>query len=136
MDHRIKEIIAKVDKHISEPLAIPDLAVSINVSVSHFQRLFKKEIGISAVKYIRDRRLEKARELLIATHLRIKEVRLRVGATNEAHFMRDFKLKYGETPNSYRKNYLNDGNGQQIAETDSKKCLSFERQMFTIDHHY
>ena len=136
MDYRIKEIIAKVDNHISEPLTIPELAASVSVSVSHFQRLFKKELRICAVKYIRNRRLEKARELLETSHLRIKEIRVRVGATNEAHFMHGFKRKFGETPGNYRKNYLNDGNGQQIAQMDSKKFLFSEQRPFTIDHHY
>lgn len=136
MDYRIKEIIAKVERDLSQPLSIPELAASINVSTSHFQRLFKKEVRLGAVKYIKDRRLETARQLLEATHLRIKEIRLKVGATNEAHFMHDFKQRFGATPGNYRKNYLNDGNGQQIAETDSKKLLFYETHSFTIDHHY
>lgn len=111
MDYRIKEIIAKVDKNISRPLTIPDLATSVNVSVSHFQRLFKKEMQICAVKYINNRRLEMSRELLETTYLRIKEIRVKVGASNEAHFLHDFKRKFGETPCNYRKMYLNDGNG-------------------------
>jgi len=136
MDYRIKEIIAKVDRDLSQPLSIPELAASINVSVSHFQRLFKKEVRLCAVKYIKDRRLETARQLLISTHLRIKEIRMQVGATNEAHFMSDFKRRFGETPGNYRKNILNDGNGQQIAEFDSKKFLFSETQPFTVDYHY
>ncbi len=136
MDYRIKEIIAKADQHLSEPLSIPELAASINLSVSHFQRLFKKELGTSPVKYINDRRLQKARQFLETTHLRVKEIRRQVGATSEAHFQRDFKRKFGETPGNYRKNYPNDGNGQQTAQMDSKKFLFSDGQPFTISHHY
>ena len=105
MDHRIKEIIAKVDRHISEPLSIPELAASINMSVSYFQHLFKKEAQICAVKYIKNLKLEKARRLLETTHLSIKEIRFEVGVPNEAHFLSDFKRRFGKTPKNYRRNF-------------------------------
>lgn len=105
MDYRIREILAKIENDISRPLAIPDLAASINVSVSHFQHLFKKEVQICAVKYINNLRLEKACRLLETTHLSVKEIRLQVGAPNEAHFLQDFKQKFGATPKNYRRNF-------------------------------
>jgi len=126
MDYRIKEILAKVERDISQPLTIKDLAASVNVSVSRFQHLFKQETKTGIIKYINNRRLEEARRLLETTHLRVKEIRLRVGLRNESHFMRRFKEKFGETPCNYRKTYQKSGNGQQIAETDSKKLLLFK----------
>lgn len=111
MDYRIKEILEKIDADISRPLTTPILAAFINVSVSHFQHLFKKEVRVCAVKYINNLRLEKARRLLENTHLRIKEIRFKVGAPNEAHFLQDFKRKFGVTPKNYRKNFHNSRNG-------------------------
>ena len=107
MDHRIKEILAEIEKHISRPFVIRDLAKSVNMSVSHFQHLFKREVQTSAIKYINNLRLEKAGELLVSSHLQVKEIRLQVGVTNEAHFQRNFKRKFGETPNKYRQIYKN-----------------------------
>jgi transcriptional regulator GlxA family with amidase domain len=112
MDYRIKEILVKIERDFSTPLKIPDLAASINVSVSHFEHLFKKEMQISAVKYINNLRLERARQLLETTHLRVQEIRVRVGAMNEAHFLHDFKQKFGATPKNYRKNFQNSRNRQ------------------------
>lgn len=123
MDHRIKEIIAKGDRDLSQPLTIPSLAVSVNLSVSHFQRLFKRDLRICPIQYIKDRRLERSRELLETTHLRIKEIRVQVGMTNEAHFLHNFRRKFGETPGNYRKKYSNDRNALQIMENDSKNLL-------------
>lgn len=123
MDYRIKEILAEIEKDITKPLHISDLAASINVSVSYFQHLFKREVRICAVKYINNLRMEKARRLLETTHLCVKEIRVGVGASNEAHFLQDFKRKFGATPKNYRRNFHDNGNGQQIAESDSKKLL-------------
>lgn len=106
MDCRIKEILAEVEKNLSKPFLLPVMAASVNLSVSRFQHLFKKEVQISFVKYINNRRLEKARYLLETTHLKINEIRLKVGVKNEAHFLNDFKRKFGASPVNYRKNYL------------------------------
>jgi two-component system response regulator YesN len=111
MDHRIQEILEKIETDISQKLVIGDLAASVNLSASHLQHLFKEEAQISIIKYINDLRLHKARELLETTHLRIKEIRIKVGATNEAHFLEDFKRKFGSTPSNYRKVFQNSRNG-------------------------
>jgi transcriptional regulator GlxA family with amidase domain len=58
---------------------------------------------LSFTQYVKELRLEKARIFLETTHLRVKEIRARVGATNETHFLRCFKQKFGRTPNQYRK---------------------------------
>ena len=110
MDYRIKEILARIEDDLAKPLTISCLAESINVSVSYFQHLFKREVQICAVKYINNLRLEKARGLLETTHLRVKEIRLSVGITNEAHFLQDFKRKFGATPKNYRRNSRHNSN--------------------------
>lgn len=120
MDYRIEEILTKVERDISQSLRIEDLANSVNVSISHFQRLFKKELNTSPVKYIKNLRLQRAREFLETTHFRIEEIRQKIGATSEAHFTHDFKLKFGETPNNYRKKFRNDAYGEEKAQTGSK----------------
>jgi two-component system response regulator YesN len=114
MDYRIKEILAKVERDISQPILISDLAVSIHLSVSHLQHLFKRELRTGIIKHVNNLRLEKARRLLEITHLRVKEIRLLVGVKDEAHFLQESKRKFGVTPSRYRANF------QVIAETDGR----------------
>lgn len=112
MDHRIEKTLRKIQNDISQKLTIRDMAASVNLSVSRLQHLFKKETGISLVKYINNLKLERARELLETTDLCIKEIRLKIGVTNESHFLHDFKQKFTLTPVSYRRFYRNSRNGQ------------------------
>lgn len=111
MDYRIEELITNIESNLEQVPNIKRMAHCINVSVSHLQHLFKQETGANITKYIKELRLQKARELLETSHLRIKEIRLKVGASDETHFLRDFKQKFGETPNEYRKNFRNSSNG-------------------------
>jgi transcriptional regulator GlxA family with amidase domain len=119
VDHRIQQILRQIENDISQQLVIGDLAASVGLSVSRLQHLFKKEVGISIVKYVNNLRLQKARKLLETSYLHVKEIRIKVGATHEAHFLEDFKQKFGETPNNYRKIYQNSRNGKLIAEMGS-----------------
>jgi transcriptional regulator GlxA family with amidase domain len=112
MDYRIEEILVKIENGISQTMTVRDLADSVNLSISHFQHLFKQEVSISLTQYVKELRLQKAREFLETTHLRVKEIRLRVGVTDTNHFWRDFKRKFGKTPNQLRRNYRNSRNSQ------------------------
>ncbi|MEJ7860863.1 MAG: AraC family transcriptional regulator [Pyrinomonadaceae bacterium] len=111
MDHRIQEILKKIENDISQQFVIGDLAASVHMSVSRLQHLFKKEVQSSIVKYVNNLRLQKAREFLETSHLYVKEIRIKIGVIDEAHFIRDFKRKFGETPNKYRQIFQSSRNG-------------------------
>lgn len=105
MDYRIEELLTKIHSDFTPTSNIKQLAEFVGVSVSYLQHLFKKEVGQSLAKYIKDLRLQKARELLETSHLSVKEIRLKIGWKGKAHFFRDFKQKFGSSPIEYRKNY-------------------------------
>jgi len=111
MDYRVERLLAKIHSDFSQASNIKQMAESLGVSVSYLQHLFKKEVGQSLAKYIKDLCLQRARELLETTNLSIKEIRVKAGITSKAHFFRDFKQKFGSTPTEYRKNYGNNKNG-------------------------
>ena len=105
MNHRIKEIVAQIEDNLSQLLTIRMLAEFLGMSTSHLHHIFKQDVSISPMKYIKNLRLQKARELLETTKLSIKEIRAKVGIKNESHFMSDFKQKFGATPTEYRRNF-------------------------------
>jgi two-component system, response regulator YesN len=105
MDFRIAEILTEIENNFSRPLTNKSLAKSINLCNSRLEHLFKQEVGISLNKYIKNLRLEKTRELLETTFLSGKEICVKVGLSNQGHFIEDFKKKYGKTPSDYRKEF-------------------------------
>lgn len=84
---------------------VDDLARAIDISPAHLQKLFKTETGISPIRFIKHLRLEKSRELLETTFLRVQQIGFEVGITDQSYFDREFKKKYGLTPNQYREQY-------------------------------
>ncbi len=117
MNHRIKDLLSEIENNLSQTLTVQKLAKSLGVSVSHFEHLFKQEVGSSPAKHIKNLRLQKAREFLETTNLSVKEIRAKVGIRNKVHFFRDFKQKFGTTPTEYRKNF----HEQQKRRVNSKK---------------
>jgi AraC family transcriptional regulator of arabinose operon len=102
VDYRIQQILKQIENDISQQFVISDLAASVGLSVSRLQHLFKQEVQTSIVKYVNNLR---------TSHLHVKDIRMRVGATHESHFLEDFKRKFGETPNNYRNIFRNSRNG-------------------------
>lgn len=79
------------------------LSTLVNLSPSRFRHLFKQETGTTPGQYIKELRLRKAEKMLRTTFLSVKQVLKQVGLGSNAHFVHDFRKKYGMTPTAYRR---------------------------------
>lgn len=86
----------------SEKRSLDEFADSVNLSVWRLCHIFKSEIGMSPIQYLRSLRMERARYLLQTTFLSVTEITRIIGAQDDSHFVRAFKRAYGETPTLYR----------------------------------
>ena len=105
MDGRIfhlKELLLKKPQH---HWTVEEMAQIVELSLPHFQKLFKAETGVTPIAYLRNLRLEKAREFLETKFYRLKQIGFEIGIPDASHFTRDFKKRYGVTPTEYRKQY-------------------------------
>lgn len=105
MDARIIFLKRKLLNNLQHQWTIEEMAEAVELSPSHLQKIFKTETGMSPIAYLRKKRLEKAKELLETTFLRIKQIGVEIGMMNASHLTLDFKEKYRVTPTKYRKNY-------------------------------
>ena len=92
-------------KHYNENLSINGLAELYNMSPNYFSSVFKRELDQSAVNYITEVRMEKAREYLKDTDLSVIEIAENVGYEDSQYFFRVFKKTTGVTPLQYRQQY-------------------------------
>ena len=82
---------------------IAGIAEQMNMSVSHFQRLYKQRFGIPCTKDILTSRMEYAKQLLATTDLSAVEVAERCGYSDYSHFSRVFTKYACVSPAKYRK---------------------------------
>jgi len=97
-----RRLAAHVDAHLAGKIVIKDLAASLDISVGHFCRAFKRTFGMPARIWIRHRRIELAQGLMLTTGASLSEIALRCGMSDQSHFTRSFRRIVGETPSSWR----------------------------------
>ncbi len=91
-----------IEAHLFSQLSLDDLASLTNNSISSFQRQFKKIYNTTPAKYIKNKRLERAAELLKISDLSITEISDECVYSDIAHFSNSFKEKFNSTPSEYR----------------------------------
>ncbi|QGQ94597.1 helix-turn-helix domain-containing protein [Paenibacillus psychroresistens] len=103
----IRNAITYMQYHFREPLSLAKVAAHSNTSTNYFSELFHKETGSSFQIYLQELRLRFASSLLQASELSVIDICLASGFNSISHFDRTFKLKFGSTPSTYRRQQRN-----------------------------
>lgn len=96
---RIQEII---EFRLNDNITLESIAAEMYFTPSYLSRLFKKEMGKNFSDYLIDRRLEKAKILLLSTNRTIDSIAQETGYENANSFRRLFKSKIGMSATEYR----------------------------------
>ena len=96
---RAKEYI---QAHITEPLSLKQVAGAVNLSSSHFCRIFSETTGFTLTEYVARTRVEKAKALLADASVRVSEVTFAVGFGSISQFNTVFRKFVGMSPTQYR----------------------------------
>lgn len=91
-----------IEANLFSQLTIEQLAEQNNLSVSSFKREFAKLYNDTPASYIKNKKLEKAAGLLLASDQRITDVAFDCGFNDLANFTKSFSDKYKVTPTHYR----------------------------------
>jgi AraC-like DNA-binding protein len=105
MDYKkqIQDSIDYINNNLCEELKLKDIAQHAYFSEFHFHRIFKKNTGISVMKYVRKKRLENAAQKLENTDEKINDIALDYQFSTGESFSRAFKKIYKKSPRDYRK---------------------------------
>ena len=107
MDKRVEKIIQMMREDVRGELSLGEFAQSVNLSVWRLCHIFKSDVGMPPIRYLRQLRMARAKELLESSFLSVKEIAFQVGLNDESHFVRDFKSTYGYSPALYRSQFKN-----------------------------
>jgi AraC-like DNA-binding protein len=91
-----------IEANLFSQLTIEQLAEQNNLSLSSFKREFAKLYNDTPANYIKNKKLEKAAELLLVSDQRITEIAFDCGFNDVANFTKSFSDKYRLTPTNYR----------------------------------
>lgn len=101
-DEAVLRVQEWIEARHAEPLRIEELARRFGFSERNLKRRFQVATRISPNLYLQRVRIDKAKKLLIATRLSVKEIAYEVGYENTSFFVRLFKRELGSTPAQWR----------------------------------
>ena len=90
-----------VEENYTSPISLEELAYLSGRSLSSFKRDFQRIYNTTPAKWIREKRLSKACQMLQASQMSVADVAYSLGFENSTHFSRIFKQRYGSSPISF-----------------------------------
>lgn len=106
LDHVHDPIVkakAWIKENLDQKISIKGISEHVYMNPTYFCELFKKQTGKTVLEYITDVRLEKARELLLDTDLKVGKISELLGYQDTKYFSKIFKQKWGRLPSEYKK---------------------------------
>ena len=89
-----------IEAHLDQDVSLLRLARVCGVSASHLRALFKRSLGVPVHEYIIQRRVERARALLLRGELPASQIALDAGFSHQSHMARCMRRVLGVTPTS------------------------------------
>ena len=99
---QIRPAINYIDANYNKPIILADVAKASHLSISRLAHIFKEQMGITIIDYLTSVRIERAKQLLIATDQNCTEICFEVGYNNQSYFTRTFKGLVGMTPRQFK----------------------------------
>ncbi len=99
-ERRAKELM---NASLSEELPLSRLAAECGLSVRHFARGFRSSTGMSPHRWLLNRRVERAKQLLSTRALSLADVAIFCGFADQSHFTRAFTALVGLSPGKWRR---------------------------------
>lgn len=95
-----------IKNNLGENISIKKIAQQVYMNPNYFCDYFKNQTGETILDYVTSARLEKAKELLEKTDLKIYDIAISVGYQDTKYFSRLFKQWLGQTPSQFRDQYF------------------------------
>jgi two-component system response regulator YesN len=102
----IQKAMGYIQEHYARAISLSEIAEAVHISKNYLCSLFKQETGKGISEYMACYRVERAKELLKTTDLKIYEIASRVGYENIYYFSGVFKKVTGMSPLEYKRNRI------------------------------
>ncbi|WP_181151041.1 helix-turn-helix domain-containing protein [Paenibacillus sp. PCH8] len=99
----LKSTLQYMREHYMHEIKLEKLAELAGMHPSYYSQLFKSRMQKNPIEYITHLRMNRAKELLLTSDLRIRDVAREVGYRDEFYFSRRFRNHAGYAPTSYAK---------------------------------
>jgi AraC family transcriptional regulator len=99
---QVRRVLDYIEANLHSDVALQDLANVTDLSLHHFARMFKRTMGAAPHRYVLERRVDRAKEMLRDTGTSLVEISLSLGFSSQSHFTNTFHRLVGATPGEFR----------------------------------
>ena len=100
-DRKLRFILEYIDANFRYQLSLESLAAQVSYSPIYFHKLFCAAMGKTPRKYILERRIRAAREMLEMGNIPLSNIAMECGFSSQSYFNYIFKKETGMTPSAY-----------------------------------
>jgi len=119
-DVRLRLAENRMEELLDDDIDVAAIAARVGLSVSQLTRLYLKEFKMTPGRRLREKRIERAKEFLVASQLSVKEIAVSCGFQDPNHFCRIFKKYNRVSPGRYRKTIHNPKRGEETSDTETR----------------
>ena len=98
----VRAILGYIEAGMTGPITLSDLSAAFFMSEGHLSRMFRKEMGVSIIAYVKRMRIQMAARMLSDSSEPVSVIAARVGVGDANYFCRMFKSVMGVSPSEYR----------------------------------
>jgi AraC family transcriptional regulator len=96
-------VMAYIDSHLDSTIYTKELAALARLSPYHFCRVFRETHGAPPHRYVMQKRVALARDLMLNTRRPLGQIAMDCGLADQAHFNKLFRRFMGESPGAWRR---------------------------------
>jgi two-component system response regulator YesN len=108
----VEQVIAFTDNNYMYNIGIGQIAEQLKITPNYLTTLFHRKTGIKFTAFLKQIRMQRAKELLTNPSIQVQQVAEQVGYSSTRHFARLFSEHYGCLPSEFRDGFKHHGSGQ------------------------
>lgn len=97
-----RSIVEYIHENLADNISVTELAQQLQMSASHFARVFKSSFGTTPYRFVMQERIEGAKRMLAITDMSASQVAMAFGFSSQSHFVRVFRQFAGVTPKQFK----------------------------------
>ena len=106
-DMKRRHVISQAEAYVAANFCDPNISLisvarHVGMSAAHFSTVFSQAMGRSFINYLTAMRLERAKQLLTSTNMKLSDIALEIGYNEPNYFSHVFRKAEGMTPKEYR----------------------------------
>ena len=117
---QLRRTLTLIESRLDRDVSIPELAKECRLSASHFTRAFRQTTGVPPHRWIIDKRVERAKELIAEGQFDLAQIALACGFFDQSHLTRAFVRNEGCGPGKWRRVHASCGDAVGQSPLDER----------------